>query len=475
MQDEGVVLMDKFFIKEAWSYAGGSKLSTYAITLEAWRRGLIVTFKDIRLHKYTICGDKLIAFNQMVINDPSFKQVKDICRNKDLAKTYLSRANLPVPEGKRFYAHTTDQEIIKYSKHLSFPVVLKPNFGSRGRGVIANINDEGALADYLVYVRQELNFPDVIIEKFIVGEDYRINVVGKEVVRAIKRVPANIIGNGINTIHQLIKYKNIEKKKHPFLSKNLIKIGKDVLINLERTGYNLQSIPSNGELIYLKDISNLSAGGDRICVAINEVPEIIKKIAVEAVEAIPNLNYCGVDILFNESKALDQQVVVIELNSTALVGMDLFEGDPTSEVANAILDLYFPESCKNRLRNINLFFNLRLALQPLKDGVASEIKITPAPTGKIASKRIEISGLIQGVNFEKWAKKTAMKLKLIGHLKYLNKSKLLIIIAGNEEDVENFESLCLTGPKKAQIDSVTTKPWDKMVMAGFVVKAIKKS
>jgi cyanophycin synthetase len=464
-------LIDKNFLNMLLENASGSKLSTFAVTLEAWRRGLTIVFKDKTLTRYTICGDRSLEFLRSRLDNKYSEQPRKICGNKELTKNYLRRANVPVPEGKLFHARNADEEIIEYTRLLNYPVVLKPSRGSGGKGVITNIQDESSLYDFLIYVRHELNFPEVIIEKHIDGEDYRVNVVGKNVVRAVKRVPANIIGDGMSSVKQLIHNKNNTRKKHPFLSKKLIKIDKEVFLYLEKAGYHLQSVPGEGELIYLRGKSNLSAGGDSICVT-SQIPEIIKKTAVRAVEAIPDLNVCGVDIIFDNTKDSNAMPVVLELNSKALVGQELLDERPANSdsVTSAIIDFYFPESCKNRSRNRNLFFNLKSAIKPLKDGVASEVTLAPAPTGEVVSKRIELSGLLQGVNFQKWAKKNALNLKLSGYMKFLSESNLVIIIAGNKEDVEKFEGLCLTGPKKARIDSVTTKPWDKMVMAGFYIK-----
>ncbi len=52
-----------------------------------------------------------------------------------------------------------------------------------------------------------------MIEKYYTGQEYRVYVVGGKVIGAINRLPANITGDGVNTIEGLIKIKKQNKKK----------------------------------------------------------------------------------------------------------------------------------------------------------------------------------------------------------------------------------------------------------------------
>src|SRR5699024_149708 len=101
--------------------------------------------------------------------------------------------------GKEFTLENTREEMVAYATEIGYPVVLKPSEGSFGRGVISNITSEGELTYSLDYLWNELKKEKVIMEKYIPGKDYRLYVVGDEVVGAILRVPPNIIGDGINS------------------------------------------------------------------------------------------------------------------------------------------------------------------------------------------------------------------------------------------------------------------------------------
>jgi cyanophycin synthetase len=53
----------------------------------------------------------------------------------------------------------------------------------------------------------------VIVEKFITGFDFRILVIDNKLVAAAKRVPAHVIGNGENSIQELIATENLDPKR----------------------------------------------------------------------------------------------------------------------------------------------------------------------------------------------------------------------------------------------------------------------
>lgn len=467
----------------------GAELSSYTIALEAWRRGLIVTFLDKDLRRYSITSKqkwrnglsfnfrvktapkislepnvKKITFNRSKIIDKHSAIAGKICINKDLTKKWLAKANVPVPTGKRFSVDTPVNEIIAYAKQIGFPVVLKPACGSMGTAVYTNIKEEKLLKELVIQVRKK--YPDVIVEEYIEGKDYRIYVLGNKVIGVIERIPANIVGDGKNTIEQLIYYKNEERKKNPFLAKGLIKIDDELLRFISDRGYSLESVPKSGELVFLRGKNNASAGGDSID-ATDEVSDKIKEIAVKAVKAIPHLNQCGVDILVNENNQ-DKPGVVIELNSRAEIGLHLFPLiGQARDIPGAIIDYYFPESCRYSTKNRRLVYNVQSVLSPFMVGAASSVTLPPIPSGKRIFKRIEISGQFQSVGFKKWVQKNALKLNLFGYVKKLKSGNLLIIVSGEKEDIKSFIKKCEKGPKNVRVEEVKVGKWNKHVEAGF--------
>ena len=91
--------------------------------------------------------------------------------------------------------------LLKSAKELGYPVVLKPEFGNKGRDVILNIKTDKELIDN--YNKLNEKYKDILIEKYYEGDDYRVCVVNNKVVAVSKRIPSYIIGDGVKTIQEL--------------------------------------------------------------------------------------------------------------------------------------------------------------------------------------------------------------------------------------------------------------------------------
>src|SRR5699024_2779749 len=166
---------------------------------------------------------------------------------------------------------------------------------SMGKGVFSNIENEEDLKNALQNLREE-RYSNYIIEKYFPGKEYRIYVVGDQVIGAINRIPANVKGDGLSTFKELIEKKNKERLKNPYLAKKPIKIDYEITKILENAGYTIDSVPSEGENILLRQKSNLSSGGDPLD-ATDGISDEIKKIAIDSLKAIPNLAHAGVDVI----------------------------------------------------------------------------------------------------------------------------------------------------------------------------------
>lgn len=80
------------------------------------------------------------------------------------------------------------------------------------------------------------------------------------------------------------------------------------------------------------------------------------------------------------------------------------------------------------------------------------------------------SGKVQKVGYRKWIKKEALKQHLHGFVKNLKNGKVMIVVAGkNEEQVKKFRDLCNTGSKKAKVEDVKRRCWEKPIKAGFEI------
>src|SRR5699024_9596280 len=154
------------------------------------------------------------------------------------------------------------------------------------------------------------------------------------------REPPNVKGDGKNNIESLIREKNESRQPNPRLSGCPIVLNNEMIDYIKRYNYTIHSVPKLNEIVYLSDKCNVSIGGDPNYV-LDKLSGYIKKIAVQALRAIPDLYHGAVDIIYAENKT----GYVLELNPTAQIGGLLFplSGKPR-DTPKAIIDLYFPET-----------------------------------------------------------------------------------------------------------------------------------
>ncbi|WP_280770563.1 acylphosphatase [Salipaludibacillus daqingensis] len=466
--------------------ARGVSLCPYLIALEGWRRGLKLEWfpsdsKEGNVKKegnlnlptklYRLSSDKSEHFFFRSRGDEVSEEAINICKNKEETKERLKKNDVPTPEGKRFGNEATIEEIIEYGLNLGFPIVVKPTNGSLGKGVIANINNKSELENAYNYVRYELKYSDVIVEKYVNGSEHRVYVVGDKVIGAIKKLPPNVIGDGMSKIETLIKNKNTERLSNPHLSKRPIKIDYEVLNCIEEYGYNLNSIIKKDEQIFLRKKNSLSSGGDPVD-STDELSDNIKSIAVNAVASIPNLNQAGLDLIVD----IDNDIgVVIELNGTAIIGSHVFPGKGQArDIPSAIIDYYFPETIN--LEKSQLYFDFKSVKQVFENKIVNSLTLAPAPEGKLFTRKYIVTGKVQRVGYRQWIRKQALKQGLNGYTKNLMNGKVVVVVASaNKQQLEDFKKVCLKGSVKSDVEKVTSHEWDRPLKLGFEIKSNMKA
>lgn len=423
--------------------ANNYMLSTYSIILEAWRRGLEINIRIV-LEKsgaiepyYSISdGNKSHHFST-TRGDGVTEETKDLAKNKWTAKEYLQKNNVPTPDGKEFGKDVTNTEIIEYANTINYPVVIKPTHGTGGKGVIGNIQNEEELNEALHYVRVKLNSPKIILEKYFEGNDYRLYVLNNEVIGVLKRIRSHVIGNGKDTIKELIAKKNKERAKLPSLTNRPIKIDDETKTLLKRKNYNLSSIVDDGEIVYLKSKNNVSAGGDSVDIT-DQVPANIKNIAIESANSFPSLPQCGVDMIVNEE---NNTGAVIELNSRAHITQHLFpmEGQ-ARDIPSHIIDYYFPETRDyDREEARKLYIDYDFIYEACLANAAKDITLPKLSSSPIILKRFLLSNCEYDGKLVNKIKRFAFNKKVNGYIKALTNGDIAIITAGNEKNVEEFE------------------------------------
>jgi len=443
----------------------GFQLDAYAVALEGWRRGLeLKWYSDetsvCKLHRinstthgkfFSLSDGEKTHYFLRSRGDKVANKTIGICQNKEKTKFYMRKHDVPVPLGA---ALESDEEIINYANEIGYPVIIKPLSGSMGVGVYTNISDEQTLVTILKEVRKKYSYRRYLVEKHYEGNEYRIYVVGDKVIGATNRVPANVTGNGEDTIEKLIEIKNEERKQNPYLSPKPIKVDYEVTYMLERAGYTVTSIPKEGEQIFLREKSNLSSGGDPI-EATDELSDEVKQIAVDSLKALPSIPHAGVDIIV-ESKD-NTKGVVLEVNATAEIAFHLFPLiGKAKDVPGALIDYYFPETAG--AERTHFYFDFLSILEPIKTGAIEEIKIAETPLNKKYAKKYTATGKLNRVGYMTKIKRFALERNLYGYAKKIDDNTVDIFLIGeSKEELDAFKEYVKKGSKKSVVKNIREK------------------
>lgn len=318
--------------------------STQSIVNEATSRGI----SHIRLNEdsYVQLGQgKHQRRIQATMMDSTSALGVEIADDKERTKELLSSMGIPVPEG---CSVKTLDEALKAAETYGYPVVIKPLVGNHGRGITVNVTSAEELQ--VAFQIASKICRTILIEKYIKGSDFRILVIDGKFVAAAQREPAYVIGNGKDTILQLIEEVNRDPDRGIGHEKNLTHITMDYMTErlLDIQKLTLKSILPEGEKIYIKSTANLSAGGSALDVTENVHP--LNQHMAERISQIVGLNVIGIDIIADTlEKPLEKESAgVVEVNAAPGFRMHL---NPTKgaqrNIASNIVDMLFPPGSKH--------------------------------------------------------------------------------------------------------------------------------
>lgn len=234
--------------------------------------------------------------------------------NKQVTKKILEETGIRIPKGLEY----TDAEKAKseFSFFKGKPVVIKPNQTNFGIGItILKDNTDETVFQRAVEIAFEHD-STVLIEEFIEGKEFRIFVIGSEVVGILHRVPANVTGDGNLTIRELVNVKNQDPLRGKGYRTPLekIQLGEAEAMFLNSQQKNFDYVPLPEEVVFLRENSNISTGGDSIDFT-DDIPDSYKEIAVKAASAL-NVKITGLDMIIKDytQEASPDNYAIIELN-----------------------------------------------------------------------------------------------------------------------------------------------------------------
>lgn len=296
-------------------------ISSIVLADEAEKLGLDVEIIVPEKNFFRISGNGRTHFFKSTDFGGNTSLGMKITEDKELTYRMLERGNYPI--AKSVYVKHSDFESFNETSvaGLRFPLVIKPHNQAHGNGVMMNISDFGELyAKLAVSIEQ---YPIIIVQEQISGDEFRVLVVKDEVVVAINRIPPFVIGDGKTTLLGLVEAENMENPlrgndyERPL---SYIRIDSELDHCVKQYGYSRTSVPSKGQKVILRSNSNLGTGATVRDVTALIHPEI-RAACIRACQDI-GLAIAGVDIITDDiSKPLGETGgIILEINDTPGIG-----------------------------------------------------------------------------------------------------------------------------------------------------------
>lgn len=271
-----------------------------------------------------------------------------IASDKDMTKDILKACGVPVPEGALV---TSADAAWEEAQDIGLPVAVKPYDGNHGRGVSLNLSTEADVrAAYDIAVLRG-GSESVIVEKFIVGDEHRLLVVGRKVVAASKGESLWVTGDGKMTVQELVDTQiNTDPRRGTTeeFPLNIVepKKSQEVQLDLQRQGLSPDSVPEAGRKVLIQLNGNVA----------NDVTDLVHPAVAEmaalAARAV-GLDIAGIDLVVQDvSQPLESQGgAIIEVNASPglLAHLKPAAGGTPRNVGAAIVDQLFAPEADGRI------------------------------------------------------------------------------------------------------------------------------
>lgn len=272
-------------------------------------------------------------------------------RDKWITNTFLQRIGITLPKwellpNKSYIKKVWD----KYKK----PVVIKPTGLTAGKGVTVGIDTIQKAEEAFDYAKAAIDTKvrqswqeKIMIQEQVYGEDYRLLVINGKLQIATKRIPAFVTGDGSKSIKELIELENSDPRRdinNPAHILKPIKIDKPLINCLKEQNLTLDSIPSNGERIYVRKVASMSQGGITQDFT-DSVGKEIKSI-VETIATSMHAFTLGVDVMCKDiSKPLTKSNgAILEVNTMPETYLNMYPVLGTQR--GYVADIYTEELLK---------------------------------------------------------------------------------------------------------------------------------
>ena len=311
-----------------------------AIFNEIHNRGWLVESigKDDDIYKITDDKGRISIGRGARLRESSSNGVY-ISKYKDMSYAFVQSLGYRVPD---FLVYKQTESAKAFlATHKS--IVVKPTDAEQSKGVEVGITTEQQLADAVALATTVSTTGQVLLQQQVHGKLYRILIVNGIFFAAAYRRAPYVVGDGVQTVRQLI----ISKNDTPLRSASQPTPLKP--INIEHVTAFLQErtdeVLAAGTELEVLPVASISVGGEAEDVT-DSVHSFYRETSEQIVRAL-GLSICGIDIMVEDIEsppAVQGFYPLIELNSLPGLKLHLFPtaGGISRDPSAAILDAAFP-------------------------------------------------------------------------------------------------------------------------------------
>ncbi len=269
---------------------------------------------------------------------------------KHLSIGLLRAAGLPVPEHRLV---NSAAEARTAAEKLGFPLVVKPNAGSRAANIWLNLSSEDAVVEAFETC-QRLGMR-TLVEKQYPGLPYRVTVCNGRAFGALLHAVPCVVGDGRTRLRDLIERTN--RSRHLAVADDYIlptplrteEFAEQMEWRLHDQGITLNDIPAAGRRVFLTLTPALGRGGLHVDVTEQMHPDTLS-LAEEAARIL-HASHLGVDFLITDitKPHSESPLVINEVNAAPGVRSHIFVEGPPRDMAEAVLAPYFPPGDEGRI------------------------------------------------------------------------------------------------------------------------------
>ncbi|MUP38691.1 bifunctional glutamate--cysteine ligase GshA/glutathione synthetase GshB [Labilibaculum euxinus] len=291
------------------------ELSSQLLMKAALRRGVEFTILDRCENFISLSqGDKTEYVMQATRTSLDNYSSVLMMENKLVTKKILEKGGIRVPAGLDY--QDARQARSDFDLFEGKGIVVKPKSTNFGLGItILKENKDEEVYKRAVDIAFEHD-GSILIEEFISGREFRFFVINDKVCGILHRVPANVKGDGEKNIRELVEIKNQDPLRGKGYRTPLEKIRLEEAeeMFLKEQGLCFKSVPKKDQVVYLRENSNISTGGDSIDYT-DDIHQSYKDIAIESSKAL-GVQITGLDMMIEDvnQPAAKDNYAIIEMN-----------------------------------------------------------------------------------------------------------------------------------------------------------------